>query len=125
MIICDSDVMIEFLKGNEEVITQFKKIGEENIAITAVTLAELYYGAFNKKEISFIEKNLKNIKVFQITNEASKMFTNLMKLYAVSHNLRIADALIAAISISENIRLFSFNKKDFDFILDLKLYKKK
>lgn len=35
----------------------------------------------------------------------------------------IPDALIAAIAIANGLELFTYNKKDFDFIPELKLYR--
>jgi predicted nucleic acid-binding protein len=45
----------------------------------------------------------------------------LMKLYAISHGLRIPDALIAATAMEENLTLVTANIKHFSFIKDLSL----
>ena len=47
MILCDMDVIIEFLKGNEQVQNKFDSIGRDKIAISVITLMELLYGALN------------------------------------------------------------------------------
>ena len=39
------------------------------------------------------------------------------------HSKWIPDAIIASIAIENNLELYTLNKKDFDFIKDLKLYR--
>lgn len=62
MILCDTNVIIETLKGDEKNIKIIEGIGLENIAISSVTVMELYFGALNKRELSKIKKHLKNTK---------------------------------------------------------------
>ena len=58
MILCDSNILIEFYNNNQDVIQNLRGIGQENLAISAVTQAELYYGALNKRELQKIKKHL-------------------------------------------------------------------
>ena len=48
MILCDTNVIIEILKGNKRTMSIIENIGLENIAISSITVMELYFGAFNK-----------------------------------------------------------------------------
>ncbi len=50
IVLCDTDVIIEFYKNNANVISQLRAIGQENILISTITAGELIYGALNKKE---------------------------------------------------------------------------
>lgn len=43
MILCDTDVLIEFYKGNKKVVQELRHIGPQAIAVSAVTAAELYF----------------------------------------------------------------------------------
>ena len=47
----------------------------------------------------------------------------LIQDYKLSHDLQIPDAIIAALSITFDIPLFTYNIKDFKFIPELNLYK--
>lgn len=49
----------------------------------------------------------------------------LLDTYHLSHGLAIPDALIAATSLETDLRLFSYNVRDFKFIKGLKLYNSK
>ncbi|WP_038056407.1 PIN domain-containing protein [Thermodesulfobacterium hydrogeniphilum] len=54
-ILCDTDVIIEYLKGNETTKKIFDKLERTNIALSAITLMELYYGTLNKRELNKIK----------------------------------------------------------------------
>lgn len=41
MVLCNTNILIEIYKGNELVIITFKNIGQNNVAISDVTCAEL------------------------------------------------------------------------------------
>ena len=45
-----------------------------------------------------------------------------MEKYTKSHGLKIPDALVAVTALSKNIQLFTYNKKDFEFIDGVSLY---
>ncbi len=48
-----------------------KKIGEENIALSSVTAAELIFGALNKRELNNIKKDIQQLEVLQINKKIS------------------------------------------------------
>lgn len=122
MILCDTDIIIELYRNNEKIITELKKIGEENIAISIITAGELFYGALNKSELKQIEKDIKSLDLRLIDEEVSKVFYNLMLEYSLSHKLGIPDAFIASTAIVNDLELFTLNVKHFKFIKGLKLY---
>lgn len=122
MILCDTDVIIEFLKGNSETNKILSKIDFNNIAISVVTYMEIIFGAFNKKEIIKIRKSLSNCSIIHINEDISNISLNLIENYSKSNGLCIPDAMIAATSMFTKYELFSYNLKDFKYIKDLKLY---
>lgn len=56
IILCDTDVIIEFYRNNADIISELKTIGQQNIAVSTITAGELIYGALNKKELNPITK---------------------------------------------------------------------
>ena len=95
------------------------------IAISAVTRAELYYGAINKTELIQIQKQLNLFQNFPTDQDISSQFIQLMAQYSLSHKLAIPDALIAATALVHNLNLYTLNTKDFRFIENLTLHKVK
>ncbi len=98
-------------------------IGQENIAISAITAGEMIFGALNKAELSKIKKALNSVSIIHVNESISERSLELQEKYSLSHNLTIPDALIAATVLTENIELFTLNQKDFKFIPKLKLFK--
>ncbi len=122
LVLCDTDIIIEFYKDNQVISEALQQIKVENIAISSITAAELIYGALNKKELKQICKDIDSLKVISINQVINLKFIELMKKYSLSHKLKIPDSLIAATAIENNIKLFTLNKKDFTFIDGLELY---
>ncbi len=123
MILCDTNVIIEILKGDEKTIKVIEKIGLENVAISSVMVMELYFGALNKRELSKIKKHLKALNTVHFDNDISELAVSMIESYSKSHGLQIPDAIIAATALSFEMKLFTLNLKDFKYIDGLSLYK--
>ena len=122
MILCDTDVYIEYFKGKANAKSVFDKIGVSNIAISAVTVMELYYGALNARELAKIKEAISTLRLVLIDAEVCQEAIDLMERYSKSHGLRIPDALIAATAITHSSPLLTYNSRDFQFIADVQLY---
>jgi len=122
MIMCDTDVIIEILKGNEKIIKTIESIGLENIAISSITVMELYFGALNKKELDKIKKHLKALNIVHFDNDVSELAVSMTESYSKSHGLQIPDAIIAATTLLLEMKLLTLNLKDFRYIDGLKLH---
>lgn len=122
MILCDTNVLIEFYKGRADVTNALRSMGISNIAISVVTAAELFYGARDKRELRKMQKHLALLRQLPLDTETSRLFLTLIETYALSHNLTIPDALIAATALRHQIPLYTFNTNDFKFITTLALY---
>jgi Predicted nucleic acid-binding protein, contains PIN domain len=66
MILCDTNILIETYKGNDDIVGMIKHIGQENIAVSDITCAELLYGARNKMELKAIRKDLNKLIVLPV-----------------------------------------------------------
>ncbi len=64
MILCDTNILIEFYKNNSQILQELHHIGQYNLAISAITQAELYFGALNKAELEKIRHHLSGIHCF-------------------------------------------------------------
>jgi tRNA(fMet)-specific endonuclease VapC len=119
MILCDTNILIEFYKNNPIIISQLRSIGLNQLAISSISQAELYYGAINKIELQKIKQHLKLLNILAVGEKVSHKFIELMETYSLSHKLTIPDALIASTAIIYDIELYSLNIKDFRFIKGL------
>lgn len=125
IILCDTNIIIEFLKEKIEVVENITVLGNDSIYISSITAGELYFGALNKSELNMIRKKINSLVLIPIIEPISNIFEDLMIKYSLSHKLTIPDALIAATALYFDIELYTFNTKDFRFIKDLRLYNQK
>ena len=122
LVLCDTNVFINFFNGNEETINIFKKLGDKRILIPSVTVMELYQGMNNKTELNGMKKKIKNYSILHFNTDVSRLTIEYISRFKLSHNLQIPDAIIAASAVTFNLPLFTYNLKDFKFIPDIRLY---
>ena len=87
MILCDTNILIEFYKANPSVIQTLQHIGSANIAVSVITKAELFYGARDKQELVKIERHLSFCRCYGLNDVISTLFIELMSRYSVSHKV--------------------------------------
>jgi len=126
-VICDTDVLIDFWdakskRHNETLDLINNNIGLDNVYISAITQMELLMGAFNKIEENKIKKSLQRINIALINNEITIVAQHLFEKYRLSHGLAIPDCFIAATSIVTDLKLLTYNTKDYKFISELNLF---
>ena len=125
MILCDTDIFIEAFKNNTLATGSLRRIGFQNIALSAITLMELYFGALNKRELVRIKSRLQKLEIINLDHEITVTAINMVERYAKSHGLHIPDALIAATAICRGMQLLTYNVKDFKFVERIRLYSEK
>ena len=122
VVLCDTMIFFQLFQGNEKVKQQLDKIGSEQIACSVITYSEIIYST-KKTHLFRIKNYFNSIRVISLSENISTKFIGLSLNYSYSHHIKIPDALIAATAIHYGIPLFTENKKDFDFISEIKFYK--
>ena len=120
IVFIDSCIAIDLLKGVRDIKKKISQI--QMPCINFIVEMELFQGAKDKHELKKIEKELNSFERLNFHNEIAKLSTQLIKVYALSHNLQIADSIIAATCLVYNVPLFTHNIRDFRFIPNLELY---
>ena len=120
MILLDTNILIEILKGNRKTIEHVQNLNQ-TLAISSITVMELYYGARNKAEVNKLEKFVSLFEIIHLNEAISSHATQLIKTYAKSHALDIPDGLIAATALVSRAAFFTYNTKDFKYIKGLDL----
>ena len=118
MIILDTDVCIEILRGNKNVIEK-RKMTDKKVAISFMTVGELFYGAekskYNSKNITLIDEFILSTEVINTDLHILKIFGKLkVELYNKNILLPDADIFIAATAITCNAILITGNTKHFN-----------
>ena len=118
----DTCILIDYLRGEPSIYDIFVNDREIKLSMSTITMMELMIGALNKREVNYIQKAFKKIDIIYIDETISKIAENLIITYSKSHNLQIDDALIAATSISKDMKLITYNISDFRYIPNIQLY---
>lgn len=119
MILVDSNILIRFSRGDHEA-ANWLKINDE-LMVSVVTELELLVGSRDKRHLKETKTFLSRFPVIDITPEISRRAAKLIEEYNLSHNLQVADSLIAATALVSDLELATINKKDFRYISGLKL----
>jgi len=123
LIIADTDVIIDFFAN----IPQFARIVSElikkdKLAITSLSVYELYAGISGTKRLKQIETFIKNIFIFPLnsveTAISAKIYTYLKDKEELIGN---EDILIAGICIANSLPLLTKNMAHFKRIKEIKL----
>ena len=122
----DSDILIYFLKGKQEVIEKLSQIPIDDLYISRINYTELIYGAYNSSKINqnlkVIEPFLNNFKVLEFTQVSSLIFAKeKARLKKNGNIIADMDLMIASIAIENDCTLISNNIKYFDRVQNLEL----
>lgn len=113
MIFLDTNILIEYLKGNKSLI---KSYSLDELFISDIVVMELYQGAKSKQDLKFIINEIAVFKILKTNDEIIKLATLLVKEYNLSHNMKMMDAIIASTVMVYNMPLMTLNLKDFRYI---------
>lgn len=123
----DTNICIYIINSRpESVLERFKSMDIGDIAISAITLYELQYGAYKS---GYPEKNLAALRKFvlplDILNFNAHIADTCGRIRAEQEKggqiVGAMDLQIAATAISHNLILVTNNTKEFERILELKL----
>jgi predicted nucleic acid-binding protein len=126
MFLLDTDTIIFSLKGSEAVKLNLQKHIDDPIKTTAVTLMELYYGAYKSKKVAanlarlkMIERNMEIISPDEKSTEIFGMIK--ADLEKQGTPLDDFDIVIASCALVHNLTLVTDNVKHFERIDGLRL----
>lgn len=126
MVVVDTSIIIDHLRREDDENSPFrlliKDIQQDQIAISIVTVQELFVGQSTKRaEINRIVLSfVANLKILPYTYEVAKLAGEIDR--DLARPIDLADAAIAATVILNGAKLFTLNSKDFQGIDNLELY---
>ena len=121
-ILIDTDVLIEYLRGNEKVVSKVAALykNEQRLCYSPVTRAEIVVG-LRKGEEEITMRLFGLMDCLTISEDAGQKAGEYMKRFRASHNVEIADALIAATAHRHGVSLWTFNGKHYP-MKDIEFY---
>jgi predicted nucleic acid-binding protein len=122
-VICDTNILIRHFQNDLETVGEMAKIGSSNVLLPSIVVMELFRGMGNKNELANMKSKLKHYNILHINEDTSKIALQFIEFFRLSHDLKMPDALIGAMSVVYQIPLFTYNVKDFKYLPGILLYK--
>jgi predicted nucleic acid-binding protein len=114
-VLVDSDVVIEVLRGRDRaLLAHWAALADTHdaILVSPITMAEVDAGAF-ETEMQVIARFFAPLTCIAIDEQIGHQAGEYLRQYAKSHNLQIADALIAASAMRCQAALWTRNRKHY------------
>jgi predicted nucleic acid-binding protein len=122
-VLIDSDIVIEVLRARDAaILAQWSKLADSSlpILVTPITFAEIEAGA-RSREMPAIARFFAPLTCVAIDQKIGQLAGEYLRQYGKSHNLKIADALIAASAAQNQATLWTRNRKHYP-MPDLSFY---
>lgn len=126
MVILDTNIIIEHLrfsgKGETVLMQIAKKVVKENLAISVITIQELYEGksAKEKQREDYLLATITPLKILPYNYEIAQVAGEIAR--DLEQPIEFVDAAIAATAITNGAFLHTLNKKHFQGIGGLQFW---
>ncbi len=123
----DTDTCIYYLNGNSVIARKAVKCGLSNICVSGITVAELFFGAYN---LQHLDANVERVNKFvqqlivldTITISVAELFgKNKASLKRTGQLIGDFDILIASFALAHNLTLVTNNTAHFQRLPNLRL----
>jgi predicted nucleic acid-binding protein len=118
-ILLDTDVLIDFFRGNSNAVAFVNKYNDR-IILSSIVVAELYSGVKGDSEQLALQNFVSIFSVVPVSAEIGKAGGLYKRDYGKSHGVGLADAILAATAEAENAELKTLNTKHYPMLRDLK-----
>jgi predicted nucleic acid-binding protein len=119
LLVIDTDVLIDYLRDQAQAVTWLEERAELNLAVSAVTLAELYVGVREGEERSRLDAFSAAFGVLPLDGATATQAGLWRRQYGRTHGTGLADALIAASVQAAGGTLVTLNQRHFPMLADL------
>ncbi|MGB7985735.1 MAG: type II toxin-antitoxin system VapC family toxin [Terracidiphilus sp.] len=122
-VLLDSDIVIEVLRARDQaILVQWSLLatGHSTILVSPITIAEVGAGAL-PHELQIIAQLFAPLTCVTIDQKIGQLAGEYLRQFSKSHNLKIADALIAASAVQNQAALWTRNRKHYP-MTDLSFY---
>lgn len=120
MILLDTDIMIDVLRGHDPAVTWLRVMQDQEIGLPGLVAMELMQGCQNVREQKRLEKHLNIFPLFWAGPEDCSRALKNFAAYRLSGQLGLLDTLIAETAIGLGAILATFNVKHYRVLVELK-----
>ena len=131
-IIIDADVIIRAEKGGFDLKNWLAKHPDEDFALAAITVAELWHGveratgSRRRTRVHFLEEVVLSLPIFSYTEEIAYVHAKLWaQLAATGKMTGYYDLIVAATAVTRGSAVATFNTRHFSAVPGLKVIEPK
>ncbi len=122
----DTDWIIHFLNGRSDIIAKLQELSVKGVAISMVSLAELYEGVYYSRNQANDEAALRDfvrtVSVLGIDEEVTRIFGRERgRLRSLGKTVGDLDLLIGATAIQHDLTLLTNNRRHFELLERLRI----
>lgn len=119
MILIDTDVMVDVLRGFDPAIEWLGDLRDQEIGVPGLVAMELIQGCQNAREQKQLERTLADYQLHWPESDDCDRALRSFSSHYLSDNIGLLDALIAETAIGLNADLATFNVKHYRVIKGL------
>jgi predicted nucleic acid-binding protein len=116
MILLDTDVMVDLMRGYEPAIAWLDSLGAEAIGIPGLVAMELFQGCRDRVEQQQVERALRAHALYWPTERDCTRALDSFMEYHLSHGIGVLDALVAETAVGLRFQLATFNDRHYRVI---------
>ena len=119
--IMDTDVLIWYMRGNENARKVIDNTGRFSISV--ITYMELVQGMRNKKELNSLRRALHTwgTDILYVSEDISAKAMFYVEQHFLSHSLQITDALIGSTAVTYGMPILTGNFKHYKVMKDVQI----
>lgn len=122
MMILDTDFLIDLTKGNQKAVEKLNSIANETLAISTISLTELYYGIIKQSKDMEDAQKFENYFILPFGLMEARIASELrVQLEKNGGRIGAMDEMIAATAIANGATLLTRNIRHFKRVKGLKL----
>jgi predicted nucleic acid-binding protein len=116
MILLDTDVMVDLMRGYEPAISWLNSLGAETVGIPGLVAMELIQGCRDRAEQQQVERALRAHVLYWPTERDCTSALDSFVEYHLSHGIGVLDALVAETAVGLGLQLATFNERHYHVI---------
>jgi predicted nucleic acid-binding protein len=114
----DTDILIDYLRDREDATSYVESL-DGPLLISVITVAELYAGVREGNERARLDSFIQAFDLVPVDAFIAMRGGLYRRDYSKSHNVGLADALIAASAEARQATLVTLNRKHFPMLTDI------
>lgn len=118
LLVVDTDVLIDYLRDRSQAVVFLEGI-EQPLAVSAITVAELYVGVREEEERRRLDAFVAAFDVLGLDRQVAVQAGLWRRQYGPSHGMGLGDALIAATVAAAGATLVTLNRRHFPMLAEV------